>query len=484
MHRIGLFVFLLSALPVFFFKCESPEQNQKPPNVLFILVDDLGYRDLGVYGSEFYDTPNLDELASNAIRFTDAYTAHPVCSPTRAAIMTGKDPVRVNITDWIPGMPTERAQNPELVPPEDIHNMPLKETTMAEAFKEQGYQTFYAGKWHLGQTQEYWPENQGFDINKGGHDRGSPPGGYYSPYDNPRLEDGPEGEYLTDRLGDESLQFMENMAEKDNPFFLYLAFYTVHTPIQGSEKYDSLYLEKKMRLPDSGKVQTRPEHLGETRLNQSNHKYAAMVRSMDENVGRLLDKLEELNLSENTIIVFTSDNGGLTTLRNYGPTAVTPLRAGKGWAYEGGIRVPLIIKAPGIPEGKVSSHPVTSMDYYPTLLELAGFPMKNDQHVDGKSIVPYLKNPGQVGDRTLVWHYPHYHGSTWRPGSAIRQNEWKLVEFYEEDTVELYNLSEDAGEQNNLVDEYPDKAQDLKEQMHNYIDERGGKYPKRKGSVE
>src|SRR5699024_2593216 len=457
------------------------QQQKHPPNILFILVDDLGWKDLGSYGSEFYDTPNLDELTQQGVRFTNAYSAHPVCSPTRAAIMTGKDPIRVGITDWIPSMDPEKAPHPQLRTPEINHHLSLEEVTIAEVFKEEGYSTFFAGKWHLGETEKYWPKQQGFDVNKGGWKAGSPSayggGGYYSPYHNPKLKDGPEGEYLTNRLTDESVQFMERMASKEVPFFLYLSFYTVHTPIQGAPAYDSLYKAKKQNLPDQGAVQTRREHRGKTRLNQSNYKYAAMVRAMDENVGRLLDKLETLGLSENTIIIFTSDNGGLTILKEAGPTAVTPLRAGKGWAYEGGLRIPLIIKGPGIPEGKVSQQPSVSMDYYPTLLELAGLPKRAGQHVDGKSMVPYINNPSRTDERMLVWHYPHYHGSMWRPGSAIRQGQWKLIEFYEDNTIELYNLNKDISEQHNVVGKYPDKADMLREQMHEYIQQRGGKFP-------
>ena len=470
-----LILLILSANILFLTtSCSSYKKNEKP-NIVFILVDDLGWTDLSCYGSRFYDTPNVDALAEHGIRFTDAYAACPVCSPSRAAIMTGKHPVRVNITDWIPGMSYKQAENPRLKPPEDIHNLPLEEVTLAEAFKEKGYKTFFAGKWHLGETSEYWPENQGFDINKGGHNKGSPPGGYYSPYNNPRLEDGPEGEYLTDRLADESIDFLESVG--NNPFLLYLAFYTVHTPIQGCDKYDAYYQAAMQDLPNQGKIQIRDEHRGKTRLNQSNPKYAAMVRSMDENVGRILTRLEEIGLSENTIIVFTSDNGGLTTTRNFGPTSVIPLRAGKGWCYEGGIRVPLIVRVPGMNEGKTCNYPVTGMDYYPTLLELAGFSMKIDQHVDGKSFAKYLEKPDKDYDRTLVWHYPHYHGSTWRPGSAIRHNQWKLIEFYEEETVELYDLSNDIGEQNDLAGKMPERAENLRKKMHAYIDERGGKYP-------
>lgn len=460
--------------------CSSAQQDHSPPNVVFILVDDLGWRDLGSYGSEFYDTPHLDSLAWKGVRFTNAYAAHPVCSPTRAAIMTGKDPVRLGITDWIPGMPASRAENPQLIPPEDIHNLPLEEVTLAEAFKGHGYSTFFAGKWHLGESPEYWPEYQGFDINKGGHDRGSPPGGYYSPYENPRLEDGPEGEYLTDRLTDEAIRFVGDAAGQEAPFFLYLSYYTVHTPIQGCRRYDDHYRDKQRLLPDGGIPETRPEGYGQTRLTQGDPEYAAMVRCMDENVGRLLKALRQYQAEDNTIIVVTSDNGGLTTLharRSVAPTSVTPLRAGKGWAYEGGIRVPLIVTAPGLPEGAVSRQPVVSMDLYPTLLELAGLPSQTGQHLDGRSLVPYLEDPAKVDERTLFWHYPHYHGSAWRPGSAVRVNQWKLVEFYEDGKLELYNLERDLGEQEDLADRYPEEKEELHRLLTQWRDSMGAQIP-------
>ncbi len=470
---------ILSAALLLFFQYSC--QTDRPPNVVFILVDDLGWKDLGCFGSEFYETPNLDTLASRAVRFTNAYSASPVCSPTRAAIMTGKHPARVNITDWIPGRPLSRVDNPKLTPPEDIHNLPLSEFTVAEAFREKGYRTFFAGKWHLGETPEFWPESQGFEINKGGINWGAPrkneqANGYYSPYNNPRLEDGPEGEYLTDRLTDESLHFIDEAG--DDPFFLYLAFYTVHTPIMGCDRYDAYYEERSLQLPGKGEMVTRQEHGTPTRINQSNPKYAAMVRSMDTNVGRLLEKLDEKGLADNTIIVFTSDNGGLTTVPGGGPTAVVPLRAGKGWCYEGGIRVPLIIRYPGLRHGGEACHvPVISMDYYPTLLALAGLDPEPDQHVDGSSLLPYLKNPGTEADRTLVWHYPHYHGSNWRPGSAIREGNWKLIEFYEDGAVELYDLENDFEEMEDLSETLPQKAASLKARLHEMLDDYGANYP-------
>lgn len=452
----------------------------KQPNVVFILVDDLGWSDLGCYGSTFYDTPHLDRLASQSIRFDNAYAASPVCSPTRAAIMTGRHPVRVGITDWIPGRSLSNVPDPLLVTPEDLHNMPLEEVTMAEVFREHGYRTFFAGKWHLGETEEYWPLAQGFDENKGGNHRGSPtfPGGhgYYSPYGNPCLSDGPEGEYLTDRLTDESIQFIESSGEE--PFFLYLAYYTVHTPIQGCIAYDDLFRERSIALPDSGVMAIRPEHDGTTRVNQSDYKYASMVRSMDANVGRLMESLKETGKLENTIVVFTSDNGGLSTTWNGGPTSVLPLRAGKGWCYEGGIRVPLLIKYPGITDpGATCNQPAISMDYYPTLLELSGIGERNELHMDGKSLVPFLTDPEKTGDRMLVWHYPHYHGSAWRPGSAIRYNQWKLVEFYEDQTIELYDLSTDLEERLDISGAYPQLADSLRKQMHHRLQAMDAAYP-------
>ena len=455
---------------------------------MFILVDDLGWTDLGCYGSSFYDTPRLDQLAAKSIRFTNAYAASPVCSPTRAAVMTGKHPVRVNITDWIQGLPDERAKDPLLVTPVDIHNLPLGELTIAECFRGHGYQTFFAGKWHLGESKEFWPLAQGFEKNMGGNHKGSPtfPGGngYYAPYGNPQLEEGPHGEYLTDRLTDESIRFIESAGEQ--PFFLYLSFYTVHTPIQGCNTYDETYQKRSLVLPSGGKMETIEEHLGRTRINQSHPEYAAMVRSMDSNVGRLISKLEETGLLDQTIIIFTSDNGGLSTTQNGGPTSVLPLRAGKGWCYEGGIRVPLMIRYPGMKhQGMVCHQPVISMDFYPTLLELADVGLPVNSKLDGRSLVPFLMNPDSSIERTLVWHYPHYHGSTWRPGSALRSGPWKLVEFYEDQRVELFDLNRDLSESTNLSEELPGLADSLKTEMHRLLDEMGANYPTiRNGSMD
>ena len=433
----------------------------RKPNIVFVLVDDLGWADLGCYGSRLYRTPHLDRLAKSAVRFTDAYAACPVCSPTRAAIMTGKHPARLDITDWIPGSnPKDR----RLLGPEDLHELPLSETTIAETLHSHGYATFIAGKWHLGGAG-YLPEDQGFDVNKGGHDTGSPPGGYYAPYKNPKLEDGPNGEYLPDRLTSECIGFIEQ--HRDTPFFAFLSFYTVHTPIQASKQHIAACRERVDELEEDG-PEKRDERDAVTRLRQDNPDYASMVEAMDENVGRLLDTLERLGLDENTYIVFTSDNGGLSTLesrrRGLAPTSNEPLRAGKGWCYEGGIRVPLLIAGPGI-KPTTCGVPVTSMDFYPTLLDLLGLPALPEQHVDGADIAPLFHGAHDLDRNTLYWHYPHYHGSGWRPGAALRNGDWKYIVFYDEDTEELYNLREDPSEAHNLAESMPEKLKELREKL-------------------
>lgn len=452
----------------------SCSRKETKPNFVFILADDLGWTDLGCYGSTFHETPNLDRLASGGMVFTDAYTSSPVCSPTRASIMTGKHPARVNITDWIHGLDPK---NRKLLGPEDKHHLALEEETIAETLKKNGYKTFFAGKWHLGDTG-YFPEDQGFDINKGGHHMGQPPGGYYSPFKNPKLEDGPEGEYLTNRLTDESLSFLQSL--EGEPFFLYLAFYTVHTPIQACEKHIDYFEEKKEELGEEGEPVLVDEHEASTTINQVNAPYASMVYSMDENVGRIIEYLEESGLSKNTYIIFTSDNGGLTTVaRNrLAPTAVTPLRAGKGWCYEGGIRVPLIITGPGI-RNKTTDIPVISTDFYPTILDMAGLRSMPGQHTDGKSLFPLVTENKAPEREAIYWHYPHYHGSQWTPGAAIRKGDWKLIEFYHYDKTELYDLSEDIGETKDLSAEYPEKTAELKALLRKMQKETGALLPEK-----
>lgn len=444
------------------------------PNVVFILADDLGWKDLSCYGSTFHQSPNIDAFAKTGMVFSQAYAASPVCSPTRAALMTGRHPVRVNITDWLPG---DNAKKKKLQTPKDLSHLPLEENTVAEAFNARGYKTFFAGKWHLG-GNNYLPEDQGFVINKGGYHKGQPMGGYYSPYKNPKLKDGPKGEYLTDRLTNESIQFIKE--NKGNPFFLFLSFYTVHTPIQKAKKHIHLFEKKGNELSQKKEAMFKKEHKGYTRMFQSSAAFASMVYAMDENVGRLLKCLDDMKLNDNTIVVFTSDNGGLSTLyRKGGPTSNAPLRAGKGWCYEGGIRVPAIVRAPGWTKaGTVSHEPIISMDFFPTLLDYVGFPLQPKDHVDGLSLKPVLKDQKALGRKALYWHYPHYHGSAWETGSAVRAGEWKLVQFYDEAKVELYNLQHDLSEEHDLAPNLPKKTKEMLDLLVEWQKKIGAKIPR------
>lgn len=479
-NRFSPFIFLL--LFTTLSNCKrSTEQTDRQPNFIFILVDDLGWTDLGCYGSSFYETPNIDRLAAEGTRFTNAYAACPVCSPTRASIMTGKYPARINLTDWIPG----RQQNTgpqscdKLIPKDFELEMKLEEITIAEALKEAGYRTFFAGKWHLGQDSIYWPESQGFEINKGGWSKGSPQGGYFSPYVNPRLESGPEGENLTDRLTSESIHFLESV--NDDPFLLYLSFYAVHTPLQAKEelirkyenKADSLGLNRiEQTISDRDWIRKAPPRgTFVERVVQGHPIYSGMIETLDINVGRIMDKLEELDLEDHTIIFFMSDNGGLTTAEG-SPTSNLPLRAGKGWLYEGGIREPMLIKWPGKAEaGKICNVPVISTDFYPTILEMAELEFMPGQHMDGISLVPLLEGGGTIVERPIFWHYPHYSNQGGKPGTAVRKGKYKLIEFSEDGEVELYDLESDIGEQNDLSDEMPDKVNELLEIIHKWQEE-------------
>ena len=448
---------LLIAIFLLFIGCIGTDN--KKPNVIFILVDDLGWNDLGYTGSAFYESPNIDKLSKDSFEFKTAYAASSVCSPTRASIMTGKHPARVNITDWIPGLDPK---NKPLLGPKDLHQLPLNETTIAEKLKESGYKTFYAGKWHLG-SQGYYPEENGFDINIGGFEKGSPMGGYYSPYKNPKLSDGPEGEYLTDRLTNESISFIENH-NKNQPFVLFLSFYNVHTPIQPNLKHVN-YFKKKLDSMDDNKARVRKEGEAISLLNQVNHNYASMVYAMDENVGRLINSLKENNLYNDALIIFTSDNGGLSTLGRVAPTSVFPLRAGKGWLYEGGIRIPQLIKTPGNSKNVKIEDVTVSYDLFPTILDYVG--LKSETEIDGKSLMPILKGESKIDRDDVFWHFPHYHGSLWKPGSAIRHGDWKLVQHFESNTVELYDLKNDIGEMDDLSLNFPEKTQDLLNRLSN-----------------
>lgn len=451
--------FLFIAL--LFYSCS---ENNIKQNFVFILVDDLGWTDLGYSGSTFYETPNIDALSRESIQFTNAYSSGSVCSPSRASIMTGKHPARLNITDWIPG---DDPNNEKLSGPQDLNELPLEEFTLSEVLKENGYKTFFAGKWHLG-GKDFFPEDQGFDINIAGHEKGQPPGGYYSPYKNPKLPDGPDGEYLTDRLTNESIKFLAEVG--DEPFFLFLSYYSVHTPIQASKRHIEKF-EKKLQSLKNKNISQRDEGMGVTTLDQKNPDYASMIYALDENVGRLITKLKKEGLYENTTLIFTSDNGGLSTIKkkynHVAPTAVVPLRAGKGWLYEGGIRIPLLIKPANYQKGQqICSEPVIGYDFYPTILSLAGINQSETYNIDGIDLSPILFGEEHVDRKDIYWHYPHYHGSAWTPGAAIRQGDWKLIEFYESNTLELYNLSDDISETKDLSLDYPEKTSSLKRKLH------------------
>ena len=441
-----------------FSSCQDRKQN-----FLFILVDDLGWTDLGYSNSSFYETPNIDLLSDGAIRFTNAYASGSVCSPSRASILTGKHPARLQITDWIPGA---RPQNRRLSCPPILNELPLEEVTLAEVLQQNDYRTFFAGKWHLG-DMGFFPENQGFEVNLGGHHKGSPPGGYYTPYQNPKLSDGPEGEYLTDRLTSESINFLDSIGR--NPFFLYLSYYTVHTPIQPNTDYIDKFNQKRGDLGIEH-VARRNEGDGVTVLEQYNPAYGSMLYALDKNVGRLMAKLREEDLYDNTTIVFTSDNGGLSTLkseRRLAPTSVLPLRGGKGWLYEGGIRIPLLIKPSNYSgESRICNEPVIGHDFFPTFLSLAGIELDEKPQFDGLDLSPLLLENTTIGQRALFWYYPHYHGSAWTPGAAIRLGKWKLLEFYESNTVELYNLAEDVSESIDLSEKEPEKTSQLLNRLH------------------
>jgi arylsulfatase A-like enzyme len=444
----------LLAASVLFYTTTATAQDR--PNFVFFLIDDMGWTDAGAFGSTFYETPNIDRLAAGGMKFTNAYAACPVCSPTRASILAGKYPARMNLTDWIGGKRPGR-----LSPADYVDHLPLDEVTIAEALKEAGYATGYVGKWHLGK-EPYYPEHQGFDVNVAGNDRGSPPS-YFAPYVRRDykldIPPGPDGEYLTDRLTDEAVAFLE--ANHEKPFLLYLSHYAVHTPLQSKQELTEYYEAKAAKLPPHDGPREIPEGKRMARQVQDHAVYGGMMHSTDDSVGRVLDALENLGVSDNTVVIFMSDNGGLSTSEG-SPTSNLPLRAGKGWLYEGGIREPMIIKWPGaVKPGSVSDAPVTSTDFYPTMLAMAGIDLKPQQHVDGVSLVPALTGKGTIPQRPLFWHYPHYGNQGGFPGGAVRLGDYKLIERYETGDLELYNLAADIGEHNDLADAMPDKAAEL-----------------------
>jgi arylsulfatase A-like enzyme len=463
---------LLTAILLFSATTVSTAESARP-NVVFFLIDDLGYMDLGCYGSTYYQTPHIDALAKSGARFTQAYAACPVCSPTRASILTGKYPARMDTTDWFgAGQPDEWNRGTKMLPAAYVEDLPLEEFTLAEALKESGYSTFFAGKWHLGR-EGFHPEDQGFDINKGGHHKGSPPGGYFDPYKNPKLDNRTKGEHLPARLANETSQFIRD--HKDKPFFAMLSFYSVHTPLQSrtdlKEKYERTNAVMRDARPVWGTEGER-----KVRLVQNHAVYAAMVEAMDAAVGKVLQTLEELGLADDTIIIFTSDNGGLSTSEGH-PTSNLPLRAGKGWLYEGGIREPTLVRWPGVvPAGTVIDSPAISTDFYPTILEMTNTPLRPKQHLDGISLIPQLHGKKDFDNRTLYWHYPHYGNQGGSPSAAIREGHFKVIEFYEDNRVEMYDLDHEIGETTNIAEDQPWLLRDMLKKLHAWQKEVDAKF--------
>ena len=467
---------ILCALATIAALTTTSQAATKPLNFVLVLVDDLGWMDLGCQGSTYYETPHIDRLASGGMRLTDGYAACAVCSPTRAAVQTGRYPGRLFVTDWIRSrfqggnIPADKV-NPCLRPqsqwkgkkvlcPPNALWMESDEITIAEALRPAGYRSCYIGKWHLG-TDAWYPTEQGFDENYGGCDYGQPPN-YFDPFNQPKgrhpmlragipgLPGREKGEYLSDREADEAVKFIRK--HKDKPFFLQLAHYAVHTPIQAKADVTAKYASK-------------------PKTAQTNAKYAAMVESVDDAMGRVLQTLDELELTDRTVIIFTSDNGGLS-----GPTNNKPLRSGKGYPYEGGIRVPWIVRWPGVTKpGSVSAVPVTSVDIFPTIVTGAGQPLPKDRQIDGAVLQPVLSGKGSLERTALYWHFPHYRHAP-GPYSIIRDGDWKLIKWYE-GPIALFNLKDDLGETTNLAEQMPEKVKQLDNHLMAHLKEVGAKIP-------
>jgi len=439
-----LATFALAATP-------APASSAEKPNVVFVLIDDLGWMDLGCQGNRRIDSPNVDRLARQGMRFTDAYAAAPVCSPTRASIVTGQSPARLHLTTHLPGRFFPKDGRPQ--PAEIIDHLPLAHVTIAERLKAAGYATALMGKWHLGK-REFYPDRQGFDINLGGCALGGPPT-YFDPYRIPTLANRRPGEYLPDRFADEAVAFIR--ANRRRPFMLFLWNYTVHWPMQAKEdvlaKYEKRGLGPGLKDP----------------------RYGAMIESMDAAFGRVVAAIDELKLTERTLIVFMSDNGGYN-----GVADNRPLRESKGYLYEGGIRVPLIVRWPGVVRpGVICREPVTSTDFYPTLLAAAGLEPDENTPCDGENLMPLLKQTGGLKRSEIFFHFPNY---AWhmdnRLGSAVRQGDYKLIEYFDDGSVELYNLAEDIGEKHDLSKQMPEKAAELEQKLHAWRAESGAWMPR------
>ncbi|MDA7680879.1 sulfatase [Verrucomicrobiales bacterium] len=444
-------------LSTFLFLLFISSLSLSKPNILFILIDDMGWMDLGCQGNKNLHTPNIDALAKGGIRFTDAYAPAPVCSPTRAAILTGQTPARLQITNHLPHQDRFTPKSSKLLPARMLNHLPLKYVTLAEKLKKDaGYATAFIGKWHLytGKNEKYNPLNQGFDINIGGCSYGGPPT-FFDPYRIDFLTNRKKGEYLPDRLADETVAFITEQQSKKKPFFVALWNYTVHWPMEAPADL----LEKYKNLPVRG---------------YRDHRYAAMIEAMDNAIGKVLNSLDNLNLTDETLVIFSSDNGPFG-----GVGDASPLRADKGHLYEGGIRVPLIIRWPGKIKPKTFDEtPVILTDLYPTILEASGISSNVNYPIDGKNLLPLLKNRKKLNDRAIFWHYPNFafHRDN-RLGSAIREGDYKLIHFYDTDSMELYNLRKDISERNDLSRELPQLALKLKNKLESLLKESGAAMP-------
>lgn len=450
---------------------DSPVKAQRP-NVLLILVDDMGLYDLSVEGSTFYQTPHIDRLARGGMQFGQGYAACSVCSPSRASILLGTFTARHGITEWIGAASGSDWKRPNvLLPARYVESLPTEQTTLAESLKQSGYRTFFAGKWHLG-GEGSLPTDHGFDINIGGCHRGSPPGGYFAPYRNRWMKSGPDGESLTIRLGTETAAFINQ--QNDQPFFAMLSFYSVHGPLQTTQSLWSKYRSNAIGL--AGEKRFKVDRTLPVRQVQDNPIYAGMVESTDTAVGMVLEALEQNGLNDSTIVIFTSDNGGVSSGDCYA-TSNLPLRGGKGRQWEGGVRVPFYIRYPPLIQTAARSDvPVTGADIFPTVLDLCGLPALPEQHVDGVSLVPICEGK-TIADRPLFWHYPHYSNQGGQPSSIIRQGDWKLIHYYETNRNELYHLASDPGEQSDLADTNPDRAADMSRRLQSWLESVDANYP-------
>lgn len=446
------------------------------PNIVFILADDLGWRDLSNEGSTFYESPHIDRIANEGMKFTRGYAACQVCSPSRASILTGTYPTRHGVTTWIGDAAGEAWRKAKRfdshLPAEYQRALPAADVTLAEALRGAGYRTFFAGKWHLG-GKGSWPEDHGFEVNRGGWDVGSPGGGYFSPWKNPNLPSGPDGESLPIRLGRETADFIK--ASRDEPFLAYLSFYSVHGPLQTSPALWKKYQEK---AAAEGLADERFQF--DRRLNvrqvQDCPIYAGMIESMDDAVGLVLDTLDELKLADRTIVCFTSDNGGVSSGDAFA-TSNLPLRGGKGRQWEGGIREPFYIRAPGVTRpGSRTDVPAHGIDWYPTLLDLAGVPLPRTQKVDGVSLVPVLRGGG-LAPRPLFWHYPHYGNQGGEPSSILMADNWKLIHYHEDGRDELYHLTKDPAEAFDLAGKEPDRTRALRARLNAWLETTGAVFP-------